>query len=498
MSTEQSAPLTAEELAGEGITALPDKEVISILDLAADVDLAIDGAAPIDLAVALNANVVAPIDAAVSANLLSDGSMAQAMSDQGVQVTQTIDADALATGLQDSTIDQSDTVEGGTAPVAGTAPAAEDAAPQASLLAADTQTGDPLGATDAVGAAAAGPLDGSVVVDSTGNIIGTLDSATGNVVAPDGSILGTLNEATGVVVDTAGNLIGTVTDLVDGATVLGSNGAVVGILDAVTGNVLDASGNVVGVLDPLTGNVLDTVGGVLGTVTDFVDGTTVLDSAGNVIGVLDGATGNVVNSLGTVVGALDPVTGQVLDAAGNLLGTVGEVLDDVTDTLGQLDTGDLLKGDLLNVDVNVDLDADLAAPINGAVAANANVAAPIDASVAANILSENSEATAIAQQDAVLTQSITGVADATSDQLSVIDQSDIEPIDTDTASADDPVVAPTSEPAVPTTDTTPEPVEEPAVDVAPAPAEEPAVDVAPATQEPVAEDIEVTPADNPS
>ena len=121
---------------------------------------------------------------------------------------------------------------------------------------------------------------------------------------------------------------------------------------------------------------------VIGTVTDFVDGTTVLDSAGNVIGTLDAATGNVVNALGNVIGALDPLTGNVLDAAGNLLGTVGEILDDVTDTLGGLNTGDLLKGDLLKVDVNVDLDADLAAPINGAVAANANVAAPIDASVA--------------------------------------------------------------------------------------------------------------------
>ena len=82
------------------------------------------------------------------------------------------------------------------------------------------------------------------------------------------------------------------------------------------------------------------------------------------------------NAAGNVIGSLNPLTGQVLDAAGNLVGTVGEVLDDVTDALGQLDTGDLLKGDLLNVDVNVDLDADLAAPINGAVAANANVAAP--------------------------------------------------------------------------------------------------------------------------
>ncbi len=91
MTTSESAPLTPEELAGEGVTALPDKEVISILDLAADIDLAIDGAAPIDLAVALNANILAPITAGVSANVLSDGSSAQAMTDQGVQVTQGID-----------------------------------------------------------------------------------------------------------------------------------------------------------------------------------------------------------------------------------------------------------------------------------------------------------------------------------------------------------------------------------------------------------------------
>ena len=191
-------------------------------------------------------------------------------------------------------------------------------------------------------------------------------------------------------------------------------------------------------LDPLTGQVLNTVGDVLGTVTDLVDGTTVLDSAGNVVGVLDGATGNVVDSAGNVIGALDPLTGQVLDAAGNIVGTVGEILDDVTDTLGELNTGDLLKGDLLNVDVNVDLDADLAAPINGAVAANANVAAPIDAAVAANILSDDSEATAISQQDAIINQSITGAAEATSDQTSAIDQGSVEPPDTDTASADDP------------------------------------------------------------
>ena len=104
------------------------------------------------------------------------------------------------------------------------------------------------------------------------------------------------------------------------------------------------------------------------------------------------------------------------------------------------------------MDVNVDLDADLAAPINGAVAANANVAAPIDASVAANILSENSESTALAQQDAIINQSITGTAQATSDQVSAIDQGSVEPVDTDTASADDPAPTPASAGGQPTAD----------------------------------------------
>src|SRR5687768_6089403 len=160
MTTHESAPLSAEELASEGVTALPAKEVISILDLAADIDLAIDGAAPIDLAIALNANVVAPIDAAVSANLLSDGSTAQAMADQGVQLTQTISADALATGLQDSTIDQSDTVEG--------AAPTQDPATEQGMLNAATGAAD---ATDGATTAAGEPLDGSVVVDSTGAIV---------------------------------------------------------------------------------------------------------------------------------------------------------------------------------------------------------------------------------------------------------------------------------------------------------------------------------------
>ena len=84
--------LTAEELLAESAIALPDKEVVSILDLNADVDVAIDAASPIDLAAAANLNVAAPLDAAASANVLSSGSGAQATVDQGVMLDQTLDA----------------------------------------------------------------------------------------------------------------------------------------------------------------------------------------------------------------------------------------------------------------------------------------------------------------------------------------------------------------------------------------------------------------------
>lgn len=213
-------PLTDDELLSEQATALPDKEVASVLDLNADLDLGIDAAAPIDLAVAANANVAAPIDAAASANILSYGSDAQALADQGVVIEQGITADANAESTQDSIIDQGhDTIEEGT---------------------------------------------------TTG---GTL---------PDGSLPG--------------------------------------------------------------------------------------------------------------VGAL-PV-----------------------------DPAAALDGDLLNVNVDLAADADIAAPINGAVAANANVAAPIDAAVAANIGSIDSQAYAVAEQDAIISQNIEGEANASADQQSDLKQ----------------------------------------------------------------------------
>nr|WP_278611459.1 peptidoglycan-binding protein [Paenarthrobacter ureafaciens] len=232
-------PLSDDELLSEQATALPDKEVASVLDLNADLDLGIDAAAPIDLAVAANANVAAPIDAAASANILSYGSESQALADQGVVIEQGITADANAASAQDSVIDQgNDTLDDGT-------PSSTDS--------------------------------------------GTAD---GGSLLPDGTL---------------------------------------------------------------------------------PDGT---------------------------------LPDESLPDAGAL----------------PVDPAAALDGDLLNVNVDLAADADIAAPINGAVAANANVAAPIDAAVAANIGSVDSQAYAVAEQDAIISQNIEGEANASADQQSDLEQ----------------------------------------------------------------------------
>src|SRR5688572_27799106 len=98
--------LTPEELQAEIATALPDKEVVSILDLNVDVDVFLDVASPIDLAVAAQLNVGAPIDAAAGANVLSFNSTAGALVEQDATINQALAADAIAFSDQDSSIDQ--------------------------------------------------------------------------------------------------------------------------------------------------------------------------------------------------------------------------------------------------------------------------------------------------------------------------------------------------------------------------------------------------------
>ena len=104
MTTERN--LTEEEIEAQEGAKIPDKEAMSLLDVNVDLDLALDIAAPIDAAVAANANVAAPIDAAVAANVGSVDSVATAVSQQDAIITQDIDANAEATADQTSSITQ--------------------------------------------------------------------------------------------------------------------------------------------------------------------------------------------------------------------------------------------------------------------------------------------------------------------------------------------------------------------------------------------------------
>lgn len=107
MSDALPLRLSMDDLEAEGGQPLPAKEVISLLDLNVNLDLMLDVAAPIDLAVAANANVAAPIDAAVAANVLSNLSSATAVADQDAAIDQFIDGVAIADAPQTSLIDQS-------------------------------------------------------------------------------------------------------------------------------------------------------------------------------------------------------------------------------------------------------------------------------------------------------------------------------------------------------------------------------------------------------
>jgi hypothetical protein len=296
--TTDPVRLSRAELEAECGALLPAKEVLSVplLDLNVDLDLALALAAPIDLAVAANANVALPIDAAVSANALSVLSNATAVATQGVMIDQFISGEAIAEGNQTSDIDQ--THSGTTAPAV--APAAASAVPAAATAAAGT--GEVATQAEDVAPAAVAPA--LAATPATESVQPTETAPPTTETAP------ATTETAPAATETA------------------------------------------------------------------------------------------------------PAT-----SAGEITPTVDVVQPE------QLDAESLLEGGLLSVDVNVALDADIAAPIAGAVAANANVAAPIDAAVAANVASIGSEAIAAADQTAIITQRLEDVtAEATVDQDSEIDQ----------------------------------------------------------------------------
>jgi hypothetical protein len=170
-------PLSADELAAETAAPLPDKEVMSLLDLNADLNIALDAAAPIDLGVAANANVAAPIEASIGANVLSAGSIAQAGAHQAASIDQGVVGDATAHAPQVSSIDQ--------AGADGT-PATADPAPAAA-------TADP--------AAASGPLDGPLL-----NIDVNLDGKIGLAAPVDGAVAAQANVAAPIDASAAANV----------------------------------------------------------------------------------------------------------------------------------------------------------------------------------------------------------------------------------------------------------------------------------------------------
>ncbi|GAA1239824.1 peptidoglycan-binding protein [Oryzihumus leptocrescens] len=174
MSEADLPPLSTEELAAEAGTALPDKEVMSLLDLNVDLNLALDVAAPIDLAVGANANVAAPIDASVGANILSAGSSAASLAHQDVSIDQGLSGSAIAHAPQHSGIDQSAPAGDTTTPTGADAPATAGAtAPDpASALNGDLLKVDVNAAADAKLAA---PIDGAVAANA--NVAAPIDAS---------------------------------------------------------------------------------------------------------------------------------------------------------------------------------------------------------------------------------------------------------------------------------------------------------------------------------
>jgi hypothetical protein len=190
----EDLPVSLDEIEAEEATALPSKEVMSLLDINANVDLGLDLAAPVDLAVAANLNVAAPIEAAAAANVLSANAEAVAVAQQAGTIDQHISGSAEATAPQHADISQDADPDGDAVLEPGT-PAGDPAAPVPGAEAptpapADPGTGvsaDPTG--DAVDSLLQGGslLEANVDIDADANVTAPINgavAANGNVAAP--------------------------------------------------------------------------------------------------------------------------------------------------------------------------------------------------------------------------------------------------------------------------------------------------------------------------
>src|SRR6476659_3431442 len=118
---EEIERVSMDEIEGEGAVPLPNIEVMSLLDVNANVDLGLNLAAPVDLAVAANLNVAAPIEAAAAANVLSPDAQAVSLAQQHGSIDQGISGEANATAPQHADVTQNANAGEGTAAGAGAA-----------------------------------------------------------------------------------------------------------------------------------------------------------------------------------------------------------------------------------------------------------------------------------------------------------------------------------------------------------------------------------------
>ena len=184
-------PVSMDEVEAEEAVSLPNKEVMSLLDVNANVDLGLDLAAPVDLAAAANLNVAAPIEASASANVLSPDAHAVSESYQHGSIDQAISGSAHATAPQTAQIAQ-DSSGGTTGDTTGTT---------------GGTTGDTGGTT--TGGTTSGGVDsllnGGSLLDANVNIHANADltapidgavAANGNVAAPiDASVAANVGSA---------------------------------------------------------------------------------------------------------------------------------------------------------------------------------------------------------------------------------------------------------------------------------------------------------------
>ena len=186
--------VSMDEIEAEDAVSLPNKEVMSLLDINANVDLGLDLAAPVDLAAAANLNVAAPIEASAAANVLSPGSVAVSAAHQTGSIDQGISGSATANAPQHATVGQDSTAgsTGGTTAASGTGATAP--APGAAV--GDPTTllngGSLLDANVNVHAAAnvAAPIDGAIAANA--NVAAPVDAAVAANVGSPGSVASAL------------------------------------------------------------------------------------------------------------------------------------------------------------------------------------------------------------------------------------------------------------------------------------------------------------------